>query len=117
MDDKIEEYIQKQPSPQKEICQRLRKLIFKTLPHTTEEMKWGVPTFANNKFYIAPLKNHVNLGFLIKGLTKEELALFEGNGKIMRHIKINRLKDIEGSKIAKLLRMVDKKQKGKKTSC
>ena len=75
MDEKVDEYINKQKSPQKEICQRLRELIFRVFPEATEEMKWGVPAFCNGKFYIVALKDHVNLGFSIKELTKEEIGL------------------------------------------
>jgi hypothetical protein len=71
-------------------------------------MKWGVPTFANGKFYIAALKDHVNLGFSIQGLTKEETALFSGGGKLMKHIKVDKT-DIDENKIAELIKLVDKK--------
>jgi predicted GIY-YIG superfamily endonuclease len=105
MDDKIKEYIEKQKSPLKEICQRLREIILKTFPDTKEEMRWGVPVFANGKFYIGALKNQVNLGFSINGLTKEQIALFEGNGKTMRHIKVRTLNDIDEKRIVKLLKI------------
>ena len=85
--EKINEYILKQKSPQKEICQILREIIFDTFPSINEEMKYGVPYFGN-KFYIVALKTHVNLGFSIEGLTKEEIGLFDGSGKTTRHVKI-----------------------------
>ena len=108
MSNKIDEYINKQVSPQKEICQSLRKLILKTFPDTKEEMKWGVPAFADGKFYIVALKDHVNMGFAIKGLTKEGRALFDGSGKTMRHIKVDKI-DIDENKITELIKLVDKK--------
>jgi uncharacterized protein YdhG (YjbR/CyaY superfamily) len=76
MSNQIDDYIYRQCSPQKEICQNLRSLILKTFPDVKEEMKWGVPTFVDGKFYIVALKDHVNLGFSIKGLTKEDMAFF-----------------------------------------
>ncbi len=105
MDVKVKEYIEKQKSPQKEICLRLREIILKTFPDTKEEMKWGVPVFSNGKFYIGALKNQVNLGFSINGLTKEQIALFEGSGKTMRHIKVRTLIDIDEKRIVRLLKM------------
>lgn len=39
----VDQYIEKQPSPQQEICTKLRKIILKTFPGIQEEMKWGVP--------------------------------------------------------------------------
>ena len=108
---KVDDYINKQGSPQREICQHLRELILKTLPGVKEEMRWGVPVFADGRFYIGALKDHVNLGFSIKGLTKEEIALFEGSGKTMRHIKVYAVENIDEERIAGLLKLADKKAK------
>ncbi|MFX0038554.1 MAG: DUF1801 domain-containing protein [Promethearchaeota archaeon] len=105
MDNKISNYIENQKSPQKEICQRLREIILATFPNVREEMKYGVPYYGN-KYYIVTLKTHVNLGFSIKDLTKDEIALFEGSGKTTRHIKINSFEDIDEKNIIKLLKIV-----------
>lgn len=109
MNKEVSEYIEKQKSPQKEILKKVRKLFFKTLPACDEKMAWGVPVFAGGKFYIAAIKNRVHIGFAINGLNEQEIGLFEGSGKTMRHIKIHSLADIDGKDIAKLIRIVDKK--------
>jgi hypothetical protein len=72
-------------------------------------MAWGAVTFAGGKFYIAAMKNRVHVGFTINGLNKEEISLFEGSGKTMRHIKISSLEDIDEKKLVNLIKMVDKK--------
>jgi len=115
MDKKVDEYINKQKSPQKEICQRLRKIILKTYPEINEEMRVGVPCYGSTKedicgkYYIAALKDHVNLGFSLKGLTKEEVKLFEGTGKTMKHIKVYSLREMDEKKIIKLINLVKEK--------
>ena len=115
MDEKVDEYIKKQKSPQKEICERLRKIILKTIPEINEEMRVGVPCYGYTnkdicgKYYIAALKDHVNLGFSLKGLTEEEIKFFEGTGKTMKHIKVYSLKNIDEEKIVKLLKLVNEK--------
>jgi len=109
MDEKVDEYIKKQKSPQKEILQKLRNIFQKTLPNCEEKMTWGVVTFAGGKFYIAAMKNRVHIGFAITGLSKEEISLFEGSGKTMRHIKIPTIEDIDEKKLVKMIEMVDKK--------
>ncbi|MFC1771152.1 DUF1801 domain-containing protein [Candidatus Margulisiibacteriota bacterium] len=106
MTNRVLEYIEKQPLVKKEICLSLRELIFKTFPDVKEEMKWGVPVFFEGLFYIGPVKDHVNLGFAISGLSIEEIALFEGNGKTMRHIKIANVNDIDEAHLVKLLKLV-----------
>lgn len=107
----VNDYINMQGSPVKEICKKVRNLIFKAIPGVKEEMKWGVPVYAGGKFYIGALKDHVNMGFSVNGLSKKEIAFFEGSGKIMRHIKIGSLRDIDEGKIVKLLKLVNKKAK------
>lgn len=109
MDKDVEEYIEKQKSPHKEIIQKVRKIFKKTLPSFEEKMVWGCVTVAGGKFYIAAMKNRVHVGFAINGLNKEEIGLFEGSGKTMRHIKIPSLKDIDEEKLVKLIKIVDKK--------
>jgi hypothetical protein len=72
-------------------------------------MRWGTITFSSGKFYIAAMKNRVHVGFAITGLNSDEIALFEGNGKTMRHIKIDKIDSINRTHLAKLIRMVDQK--------
>ncbi|MFX0020332.1 MAG: DUF1801 domain-containing protein [Promethearchaeota archaeon] len=109
MDNKVEEYIENQKSPQKEICQKLREIILNKFPNIKEEMKYGVPYYGN-KYYIVALKTHVNLGFSITDLTKKELSLLEGKGKTTRHLKVNSFEEIDEGQILKLLKMVMDKQ-------
>ena len=109
MDKLVNEYIEKQKSPQKEIIQKVRKIFQKTLQNSTEKMQWGVITYAVGKFYIAAMKNRVHIGFAISGLDKDEINLFEGTGKTMRHIKIPTLEDIDEKELVNLIEMVNKK--------
>jgi hypothetical protein len=109
MTNQIEACIEKQKSPQKEILREVQKIFRETLPDSKEEMRWGVITFASGKFYIAAMKNCVHVGFAITGLSGDEIALFEGNGKTMRHIKIPTIDSIDKTHLAKLIRMVDQK--------
>ena len=101
----VDQYIEKQKSPQKEICQHLRKIILETFPDIKEGMKWGVPAFAEGLYYIVALKDHVNLGFSSKGLNKEELALFDGGGKTTKHLVV-KLLETDRERIVKLLKLV-----------
>jgi hypothetical protein len=107
MNKEVDVYIDKQKSPQKEICRRLRGIILATFPGIREEMKLGVPWY-EGKYYVVALKDHVNLGFSLKGLSKEEMKLFEGGGKTMKHIKVRSLSEIDEKKIIQLLKVVDK---------
>ena len=101
----VDDYIIKQKSPQKEICQILRNIILKIFPNIKEEVKLGVPWY-EGKYYIVALKDHVNLGFSLKGLSKGEVSLFKGGGKTMKIIEIRSVDEIDERDIIRLLRIV-----------
>lgn len=114
MDMKVDEYIEKLGFPRKEICIKLREILLKTYPDIIEEMKWGVPTYLRDdggqlepKYYFVALKDKVNLGFSIKGLSKDQIDLLDGTGKEMRHIKIFSTDDLDEERVVKLLEMAE----------
>ena len=107
MDREVSKYIKKQKSPQMEICLKLREIIVKTFPKIEERIWAGVP-FYGSRYYIVALKDHVNMGFAVNGLSKKEINLFEGKGKTMRHIKIFSPEDIDEKRIIKLLKISKK---------
>jgi hypothetical protein len=109
MNDMVKGYVEKQDSPQKEIILKVREIFRKTLPNSNEKIAWGVIVYAGGKFYIAAMKNRVHVGFAITGLNKEEIEMFEGTGKTMRHIKIHSLEDIKEERLEKMINMVNKK--------
>ena len=111
MNAEVGEYIERQKSPQRELVNRLRGAILKTFPDIKEELKMGVPWY-EGKYYIVALKDHVNLGFSVKGLSEQEMALFEGKGKMMRHVKFCCSKDVDETRVVKLLRLVAEKGVG-----
>ena len=105
----VEEYYNKQKSPQKEICLKLRDIIESTYPELKESLQWGVPVFNEGLIYIVALKDHVNRGFTISNLSQKEEQLFEGGGKTTRKIEIRSVEDIDEDRIKKLLDFVIKK--------
>lgn len=110
MNKDVKAYIDAQPSPQKEICKKVRSVLLKTFPDIEEGMKWGVPAYGEGTYYIVALKNHVNLGFSTKGLTKKEKELFDGGGTTTRHIEIDSVHHIDEKRIITLLKLVKSKQ-------
>jgi len=64
MDERVNQYIDEQKSPQREILQQLRKLIQKVAPLATESMSYGVPAFklnGGNLILYAAFTNHVGI--------------------------------------------------------
>ena len=72
-------------------------------------MAWGVVTFVSGKYYIAAMKNRVHVGFAVTGLSEDEIKMFAGSGKTMRHIKIPTLESIDQTRLAEMIKIVDKK--------
>ncbi|NPE28052.1 DUF1801 domain-containing protein [Methanococcoides sp. SA1] len=107
MDAKVQAYIKKQRTPEREIVEKLRDIILRNYPDIKEEFKMGVPWY-EGKYYLVALKDHVNMGFSIDGLSEEEKGLFDGTGKTMKHIKVFSLEEIDEEGIVKLLKVVKK---------
>lgn len=109
MEASTEKYYEFLKSPQKEICLKLRNIISNRFPEFEESMLWGVPVFNDGLFYIVSLKNHVNLGFTISGLSSEEDRLFQGGGKTTRKVEFKTTQDVNELEVIALLEFVYKK--------
>lgn len=110
MDGKVQKYLNKQKTPKKEICYKLREMILTNFPKI-EETVMSEGLWYEGKFYLTTFKDHVNLGVGVGGLNKEELKHFEGKGKSMRHLKFHFLDDIDDNKLTKLIQLVYRKNK------
>ena len=53
--------------------------------------------------YIAPFKSYMNLGFLRGTELPDPDGLLEGTGKLLRHVKIRRIEDVERPGVRALL--------------
>lgn len=96
----VDEYIQKQPNPQREVLTELRKLIVGQYPDLGEEMKMGVPWYGG-KFYLVGLKDHVNMGFCLGD--KELETQLDVLGKQTGHLEFRVPADINRPKLAQLM--------------
>jgi hypothetical protein len=101
----VDEYIQNQPSPQKEICETLRKIILDNCPGIEERMWVGVPYYGN-KYYIVSLKDHVNIGFSIEGMHKKYIDMLTGGGKTFKVLEFTNVDEIDEDKIVDMLKRV-----------
>jgi hypothetical protein len=73
-------------------------------------MMLGVSWY-EDKFYLVGLKDSVNKGFSVKGLSEDEINLLKGKGKLMRHLKFRTVNEINKSLIVKLIKIVKIKTK------
>src|SRR5712692_2937015 len=102
----VSDYLTKQKPELRKIAEQLRSIVKKTTPKLVEEMKWGFPSYSGteNVCSIMVTRAWVDLSFFRGVDLDDPKGLLEGSGKIMRHIKIHKLEDIDVSSIAGLVR-------------
>lgn len=86
-----------------EIARAMRALIAGVMPGVTE-VPWakqktagygvGPKKMSEHFCYIAPQKRYVNLGFFYGAELPDPEGLLEGNGQLLRHIKINSMAEL-----------------------
>ncbi len=105
MNKEVTRYIDSSSESHREILVALRKLIFSTVPNVSEQFKWSRPVYASDKdfCYIKTTKKHITLGFFEFDKIVTNKNLIEGTGKSMRHIKLNRIEEIEGLQITQMI--------------
>lgn len=96
----------------KRICTALRDAISARHPDYVEVI-WqkqkiasygvGQKKMSEHYAYIAPQKNHVNLGFYHGTSLPDPAGLLEGTGKRLRHVKIRTIEDTRSMAVDRLL--------------
>ena len=104
-------------SGMREIACELRQLIADVLPGVTE-VAWerqriigygiGAKKMSEQFCYIAPQKNHVNLGFYYGADLDDPSGLLEGTGKKLRHIKIRSKNEVANPELLQLLQQASR---------
>ena len=95
-----------------EIARRLRQLIVDLYPDVVE-VPWpkqriigygvGPKKMSEHFCYIGAHKQHVNLGFYRGADLPEPEGLLEGTGKVLRHVKVRELDEVEQPSLRQLV--------------
>ena len=105
MNSQVKVYLEKQPSDRRKIMEKLREILIEAVPSLNEKMEWGVMCY-DDLYYIANLPKQINMGFSIVGLSPEEVKLFQGTGKTMRHLKYENIDSIDKEELVKIIKLV-----------
>jgi hypothetical protein len=103
MNKEIKNFIEKQKSPQKEICLKLKKIVLEIKPDAKEEIKYnGLCFFVDAKLIcgIFVRKNHISVEFSFGARMLDPDNFLEGIGKYRKHLKIFNKKDIKDKKVS-----------------
>jgi len=100
------------PPEIQKIAQAARALLADVMPGITE-VPWarqkiagygvGPKKMSQHFCYIAPFKNHLNLGFMYGAHLPDPQNLLEGKGADLRHIKIRSAADLEQTGLRELI--------------
>ena len=110
MNDDVKKYIDKQLISQKEILEKIHTLTKTNHPAWNENVFGGCITYEadnENKFgkvYLVALKDHINFGVAVKGLSDNILEKLDKVGKVTGSIEIRSLDDINKKEIIKILK-------------
>lgn len=91
----------------------LRALVLKEAPDAVEKIYRNHPSavwlglgpkMKDMVFYIAAARSHVNLGFCHGASLADPEHVFEGEGKIMRHVKFRNAADLKRAFVRRYIR-------------
>ncbi len=104
-DPQVDEFIEGLENPVQEIVSELRTLVFDAYPEIDEGLKWANPSYAKEGLvcYMETAKGHVNFGFYRGAELRDESKLLEGDGKKMRHVRLNRTDEIRVDELKLLI--------------
>jgi hypothetical protein len=93
------------------LAEKTRALVLELFPTGIEQVDapdamvaYGTgPRMAQQVFYIAGFKSHVNLGFMHGAELDDPAELLEGTGKRLRHVKIRKVEDVGRPELRELM--------------
>jgi len=91
----------------KEITEKLRRVVKNTIPDATETVKQGKITYVLNQRDFASIRiaqSHVDLLFLCGTSCESHLLHGKGSAKDPRHVKINKLSELDDPEFKRLLK-------------
>jgi len=117
-----EEFLKNYDQKLQDICYHLRDLVKQVMPQAKEivfeswkNISYGTGESRGDKdliCYIAPFKNSVNLGLYRGALLQDDKNLIKGTGKLLRHIKINAVEEINDTNLLEILKLAKKERLG-----
>jgi hypothetical protein len=105
----VTDYINKSTGGQSVILEHIRSLIHASSGDITEAIKWGFPVFASNGkdfCYLRYSKTHITFGLYHPEKITTDTDLLEGDGTVMKHIKIKSINTVSDTIIKKWLYQV-----------
>jgi len=103
----IEEILNKVDPDQKQVAQKLRSIIKKTIPDATEAVRQGKIAYSvegTDFVWITTAESHVDLEFICGTRLSSEQLKGRGQGLERRHIEIKTVDAVDEAELSRLLK-------------
>lgn len=103
----IEEILNKVGPDQKQVAQKLRSIIKKTIPDATEAVRQGKIAYSvegTDFVWITTAESHVDLEFICGTRLSSEQLKGRGQGLERRHIEIKTVDAVDEAELSRLLK-------------
>jgi len=105
--DSFESWYEDRSTKQKKIISKIRKLITKIAPNLIETSKWTNGVWLKGELpiiYLHTEPDHVQFGFFAGATFTDPKNLLCGKGKMVRHIRVDAIDDIDEVAFATMIR-------------
>lgn len=108
MNEQVTAYIQDRPAWQKELCEKLRRMVFDSIPDVEERLQYGKPHYLKNGSYAAVIsaaKDKISFMLFNAAEIEAEKSFIRamGNGE-RKVIDISEGQDVDIVRLADLLK-------------
>lgn len=103
----FDEYFADQLPKNRSIIRALRKFVERAAPQLEESVKWGNGCWVKGKVpvaYVYSAPDHVQFGFFAGARLKDPKGLLRGEGKFVRHIRLQKPSGIDEHAFRALLK-------------
>jgi hypothetical protein len=106
--DSVEELLARCSPAVRRLVEAARRRVLSAVPGATERLRagWGLLGYDAPRYFafVAPMPDHVRIGFERGVLLRDPAGLLEGNGVQVRHVVVRRASELRNPALTALLR-------------
>ncbi len=104
----VEDLLARCSPPVRRLIEAARRRVLAAVPGATERLRagWGIIGYDAPAYfaYLAPMKDHVRIGFERGAVLEDPGGLLQGTGTQVRHVEVRSATELRGPALAALLR-------------
>lgn len=110
MRDGFTEWLDSVDESERALAESVIVFLRETIDEADETVKWNNPCFVvngSNCLYVAAQNGYVNLGFYEGARLDDPAGVLEGTGKVMRHVKVRSVDELNDRELIKLVKSAE----------